>query len=227
MLNVKSTMVDELLNLIAPHYCCSCGEIGAILCESCKYDIISEPLSGCLLCYKSLLVDRCTHCRSDIDRMWCGGERLGALEHLIDLYKFEYAQAAYKPLGDILLATLPQLPPETIIIPIPTIRSHIRQRGYDHALLLAQHVARSRQLTCKQLVQRKTASVQRDATRKQRIEQAKQAFSVKDQLQPDTPYLLIDDVATTGSTLKYAAKTLKDAGATIVWAAAVARQPLD
>ena len=29
-----------LSDLLAPHYCCSCGEIGAILCDYCKYKSI-------------------------------------------------------------------------------------------------------------------------------------------------------------------------------------------
>jgi predicted amidophosphoribosyltransferase len=42
----------------------------------------------------------------------------------------------------------------------------------------------------------------------------------------DACYLLVDDVVTTGATIKYAAKALKDAGAGDVWVAAIARQPL-
>jgi len=41
------------------------------------------------------------------------------------------------------------------------------------------------------------------------------------------PYLLVDDVMTTGSTLKYAARALKQAGASQVWVAVIARQTLD
>lgn len=220
-------MVHKLLDLVAPHYCCSCGEIGSLLCESCKYDIVSERFSGCLLCGKNKVGANCKSCTSGIERTWCAGERTGALETLINSYKFENAEAAYMPLGDLLLASLPELPPDTIIIPIPTVRAHIRQRGYDHTLLLARYVAAKQGVAYNQYLRRKTASVQRGASRTLRIAQAKAAFEVKGYLDPSLPYLLLDDVSTTGSTLRYAAKALKNAGATTIWAAAIARQPLD
>lgn len=226
-LNVKSTMLHKLFDYIAPHYCCSCGDIGGLLCESCKYDIIHERFDGCLLCGRLSLLPSCSRCRSVISKTWCGGERSGGLEVLINRYKFEYAEAAYSSLGDIMLATLPQLPLETIIVPIPTVRAHIRQRGYDHAFLLARYIARERGLALAQPLRRRTATVQRGADKKTRIAQAKEAFRIVGSVKVDIPYLLIDDVVTTGSTLQYAAQALRGAGATTVWAAAVARQPLD
>jgi predicted amidophosphoribosyltransferase len=43
----------------------------------------------------------------------------------------------------------------------------------------------------------------------------------------DAPLLLIDDIVTTGATLHYGAKTLKNAGAKQVYAAVLAYQTLD
>jgi ComF family protein len=226
LLNVKSTIVDTMLDWFAPHYCCSCGEIGALLCDSCKHNITQEQYTGCLLCGRPAL-SICSHCNSLVERTWCGGERSGGLETLINRFKFEYARAAYVPLGDVLLAALPQLPKETIVVPIPTIRSHVRQRGYDHTLLLAGYIARRQGVMLARPLTRRTSTLQRGATRKIRMQQAKEAFAVATPLEKDIPYLLVDDVVTTGSTLRYAAETLKNAGATVVWAAAVARQPLD
>lgn len=220
-------MLHKLFDCIAPHYCCSCGEIGSLLCESCKHNITNEPFGGCLLCGRLSLLQSCPHCRSTITRTWCGGERSGGLETLINRYKFDRAESAYIPLGDIMLAALPQLPAETIIVPVPTVRAHIRQRGYDHAFLLARYIAHARQLALGQILGRRTATVQRGADRKTRLAQAKEAFVVTSEARNDVPYLIIDDVVTTGATLRYAAKALKDAGATTIWAAASARQPLD
>lgn len=126
-----------------------------------------------------------------------------------------------------MLGCLPELPAETVVVPIPTVRAHIRQRGYDHALLLARYIAQERNLACAQPLERRTATTQRGVDRKARRIQAEAAFRVSTGLQPDVPYLLIDDVVTTGATLRYGAKALKSAGATTVWAAAVARQPLN
>ncbi|MNH40046.1 DNA utilization protein GntX [compost metagenome] len=65
---------------------------------------------------------------------------------------------------------------------------------------------------------------QRDANRAVRAAQAKRAFKARSSTDSHC-YLLIDDVVTTGATIKYAAKALRDAGAKDVWVAAIARQP--
>lgn len=225
--NVKSTMLERLLDAIIPHYCCSCGEIGKILCESCKYDIISEPFVGCLLCGSITPSRGCKACKSSINDSWCGGERTGALESLINAYKFEYASVAHKPLGDIMLAAIPDIPKNTIVVPIPTVRKHIRERGYDHTVMLARYIADKRGLQFQQPLARKHQNVQRGKNKSERLRQAEEAFIVTEHIDSSAPYLLIDDVVTTGATIRYAAKALKDSGASIVWAAAVARQPLD
>lgn len=225
--NVKSTMVEKLLDLVAPHYCCSCGQIGSLLCEGCKYDITSEPFEGCLLCGGIMAGNSCATCQMVVEKTWCGGERSGALERLINRYKFEYAKAAHEPLGDIILAALPELPPSTAIVPIPTVRAHVRQRGYDHTLLIARYIAAKRGLKVYPVLRRRTNSVQRGANRATREAQAKVAYKVDGVVSAGVPYLLIDDVVTTGATLTHAAKALKDIGAVTIWAAAAARQPLD
>lgn len=168
----------------------------------------------------------CNSCRMPYERAWVVGERSGILQRLVGLYKFERAKAAYRPLGDLLIGALPELPPETIVVPVPTTPSRIRERGYDHMLLIAKHVARARGLKCQQLVQRRTNTKQRQASAKTRIAQAKQAFVVNEKLDPSVPYVLVDDVITTGATIRYAAKALRDAGAKHVWVAVVARQVL-
>lgn len=221
-------MLDNLLSQLAPHYCCSCGEIGSLMCESCKYDIISEPMEACLLCGRPCVPNRgCAHCRMLVQCSWYAGMRSDGLEKLINIYKFDNTLSAYAPLGDLLLAILPDVLPETVVVPIPTVRAHIRQRGYDHTLLLARYVAKSRGLTLEQPLKRQTATVQRGADRRQRLAQAGAAFVARAKLKQDVPYLLIDDVVTTGATVSYGARALRIAGASTVWAAALARQPLD
>lgn len=94
-------------------------------------------------------------------------------------------------------------------------------------LLIARRLARKRGLTLHTGLQRQTSTMQRTATRAQRISQAKKAFMHTKPLDPSKVYLLVDDVITTGATVKYAAETLLDAGAEIVWVASISRQPLD
>jgi predicted amidophosphoribosyltransferase len=221
-------MIDTLLSVIAPHQCCECGKIGTPLCNNCKYNIISEIESVCIVCRRPCGPKGiCNSCRAPYERAWHVGIREGALQRLVGLYKFERLKSAYKQLGDLLLETIPDLPEDVIVMPIPTASSHIRERGYDHMLLIAKYLTKKRGLELSRSLRRSTQAKQRQASAKQREVQAKSAFWVADKLKNDAPYLLIDDIMTTGSTVKYAAKALKAAGAGHVWLAVIGRQTLD
>lgn len=221
-------MIDNMLSFIAPHHCCGCDKIGTLLCGNCKNNIITESNMVCIVCQKPTSgAWLCSICKAPFERAWVVGPRTGVLQRLVGLYKFERAKSAYKLLGDLLLDVLPELPANTIIVPVPTVPGHIRERGYDHMLLIAKYIAKIRGLECKPLLYRKTNTKQRQTTARQRVAQAKQAFEVKGQLNAETPYLLLDDVLTTGATIKYASKTLRDAGAKHVWVGIIARQTLD
>ncbi len=166
----------------------------------------------------------CKECRVPYQRAWAVGERNGVLQRLIGDYKFQRLYIAYKDLGDLLLVILPDLPPETVIVPIPTTPSHIRERGYDHMLLIAKYIAKKRGLKCLPLLRRVTDTKQRQSSAKQRQAQAKVAFIAKTIIDQDRPYLLIDDIITTGATIKYASRTLAKSGAKNVWVAVIAYQ---
>lgn len=218
-------MLDKVLSQLAPHPCFECGKLGKALCDNCKYNIANEPFLGCIGCGRpSGARGVCETCKF-YDKAWCVGSRQEALRRLIDAYKFERMRIAHQDLAHLLADVLPVLPENTIIIPIPTVRRHVRQRGYDHTVLVAKQLAKLKNCSYAPILERKTQSVQRGASRSARIRQAKEAFTVGNTLSPDTPYLIIDDVVTTGSTLKYAAKILRDAGGRQVWVAAIARQP--
>lgn len=222
-------MIDDLLQILAPHYCCGCNKIGTLLCENCKYDITNEPLYICFACGKGLATNTgiCESCRVPYVRAWCVGERHDTLQRLIGNFKFTNARAAYRPLAELLDEQLPLLPPEVRIVPMPTVGSHVRQRGYDHMQLIAKEFGRRRGLPVMSVLGRKTATKQRDASRAQRQRQAKGAFECTQKLDDQYIYLLLDDVVTTGASMRYAARALKQAGATTVWAASISRQTLD
>ncbi|MDB5177188.1 MAG: putative Phosphoribosyltransferase [Candidatus Saccharibacteria bacterium] len=222
-------MIDTLLSFVAPHHCSGCAQIGSLLCDNCKYDITQEPYGACCACGKGLVTAKglCGSCRVPYERAWCVADRRDQLQRLIGNYKFTNTRAAYRPLADLLHAHLPELPSNVVIVPVPTVNSHIRQRGYDHMLLVANRLAKLRGISVATDLQRATNTKQRAAGRAQRIKQAKKAFMCQKSLDPSLIYLLIDDVITTGSTVKYASQTLIDAGAQTVWVASISRQPLE
>jgi len=221
-------MIDTLLSIVAPHHCCGCGKSGVLLCPNCKYNIISETKNVCLACGRpSFRPGVCNTCKVPYSRAWFVGERKDVLQRLVGLYKFERVKSAYNDLASLLDNVLLQLPDSTVIVPIPTVPAHIRERGYDHTLLLARRLGRIRKLPVARILVRNTNTMQRHATAAARGLQAKIAFKVVGVVDENINYLIVDDVVTTGATVRYAAKALKDAGASQIWVAVLARQTLD
>lgn len=221
-------MLDTLLSFIAPHHCCGCGQTGALLCDYCKYDIMTDRSVGCIVCGGPSPAGICSTHRVPYAKAWVVAERSGPLKTMLDTMKFEFARAGAIEAGRLLAEVLPDIPRDVVVVPVPTIAPHIRERGYDHAYLIARTFARAKGLKCQQLLERRTNTKQVGATKRQRLKQAEVAFRgrhVGDQMHGT--YLVIDDIVTTAATAHYAAKVLRDAGADEVWFAAVARQPLD
>ena len=222
-------MIDRLLGLIAPHICCSCGDENAILCENCFFDIIEEPFSRCVECLKPTSgSDLCSGCASllPVDGVWVVGTRRDAIKELIDLYKFEHNYEAATYIAKLLHMRLPQLPEGTVICYIPDIPQHRRQRGFDHMKLIATRFAKLRHSTVLPLLQRQTFYSQRGLTKRQRMVRQERAFMVEKAADIEH-CLLLDDVYTTGATIKAGVAALHGAGIEHVYVGVVARQPLD
>lgn len=222
-------MLDMLMSLIAPHHCCGCGIGGTVLCEGCKYDIFDDPFVGCVSCGARIAGPSgiCKRCSVSYARAWCVADRRSTIQNLIGDYKFNNARNAHRMLAELLNDRLPELPANVVFVPVPTVSSHIRERGYDHMFLIAKRLSRLRNLPIETALQRKTNTKQRDATARERNEQAKEAFQCSQVLDSSKIYLIIDDVITTGATVKYASKALIVSGAKDVWVASISRQPLD
>ena len=217
----------SVANLISPHYCCSCGKIGSPLCEYCKYNIISDEPQQCLACLQPTkrYGDTCASCLVPYTRGWFVALHRDSVRRLVADYKFKRLRQAGSTLASLLDLALPQLPGDLAIVPVPTVASHIRQRGYDHAALLAKAFAKKRGLPYRPVLARSGNYTQRGASRRVRLQQAARAFTCPAAV--TGRFLLIDDVCTTGATVRYAAQALRQAGASQVWVAVVSREPLD
>ncbi len=221
-------MIDNLLAIVAPHLCYGCGKTGTLLCHGCKYDIINDKNSDCLVCLGSSMRGIiCSNCQVPYERGWFINFRDGSLKDLIDAYKFNHAKAGYKVLADLLHSNLPDMPPKTVVVQVPTAAAHVRQRGYDHLALIAREFGNLRHLPVQPLIKRLTDLTQHELSAKERKAAASRAFVVEPKLDTSVTYLLLDDVMTTGATLKYAAEALREAGAEHVFVAVIARQALD
>lgn len=219
-------MLEPVISFIAPHSCSSCGELGTILCERCKNNILKRRYEGCILCGRTTTASHlCRRHRLPYDDAWCVAKRGRALEVLIDRYKFQRCRAAHSVLAELLDAALPPLPPETVIVPVPTAPRNCRIRGYDHMWLIARALGRRRGLKTACILGRQSNLTQHFApSAAERRRRAKRYFTLKAPVPTDAPLLLIDDIFTTGATIQAAANCLRQAGAQEVRVAVIARQ---
>ena len=221
-------MLDTLLSIIAPHHCFGCGKNGTNLCQKCKNYIINQPYSVCIVCHEpSAPHNLCSRHQTPYSRAWCVAERSGSVQSLIDALKFERNISAHRALAELFDERLPILPDNTHIVPIPTAPRNVRRRGYDHMLLIARQLAKRRNLQVTPLLTRRNNITQHFAPNVYiRHQQAKTFFEISRKLTTDTTakYLIIDDIFTSGATLKAAAMCLRKAGARSVDIAVIARQ---
>lgn len=202
--------------------------MGSELCEGCKYNIVSERFSVCVGCQRPTRGDNlCDGCVDfPATAVWCVGWRQTELKSLLDRYKFDAVRSASLPLARLLDATVPSLPSDTVVTVIPAASSHCRERGFDHMLLIGREFARLRGLTFQPLLRRKSDGTQHLKTKKERIAAARSAFELVGSDLPEK-VLLVDDILTTGATFRAGLHLLRSAGASSLYGAIIARQPLD
>lgn len=151
----------------------------------------------------------------------------GPLGALIRRIKFDGARAGLDEVAALMAACLPSLPDTVRIVPIPTIARHRRLRGFDHTERIARELSRLTQASVVRHIVRKHNSVQVGASKSIREKQARSAYEVKGVVDPGLMYLLLDDVVTTGASMREAAKVLRSGGAETIWAVCLAREALD
>lgn len=220
---VKNTTKIGVLDLLCPHSCRGCGRLGSVLCECCKKNLFLANGAICPLCkrevarnLKSDEVIYCADCKLPFRAVFVGGWREGVLAQLIKDYKYRSVRAVGEALAEILDGAIGEVgkfkTKRVVIVPLPTIGKHIRERGLDHTLDLAKRLAKRRRWEYQRILGRKADTVQVGATRKQREEQAAKSYEVVNKVRSDAMYLLLDDIWTTGASVLAAAEVLRSAG---------------
>ena len=219
-------MFDKVLSVIAPHYCYGCGKTGQTICQKCKKHIIQMSYTTCVLCDRwPKYGNYCGRHHFPVQCIYCLLLRQGVVLQAIDALKFERKRAVINDLVDITNELLPQLPTNSVLVPIPTTPRNTRIRGYDHMKLICRQLGRVRRIPVKQVLQRRNNVTQHFATSaKQRKLQAKEFFRVVGDIAPAKQYYLVDDIFTTGATVREAANCLRQAGATSVTIIVLTRQ---
>lgn len=161
----------------------------------------------------------------------------GRMREAIHVLKYDRLHPAARVLGRMLAEAIAQLageaPDEMLVVPVPLHRSKYAQRGFNQARALAFEALRFLRKSHPQwqltfapstLMRLRATESQAGLTPRQRRLNVRGAFSVSDSsLVKDQHILVIDDILTTGATVRAAAQVLVRAGAASVWVATLAR----
>jgi ComF family protein len=230
-----------LFNLVFPDDCRLCAQplvnVSRIpVCKSCLS--LPQPLQAeffCQTCRTPFLSSypldhngQCAVCRENavnFDFAYSYGSYEGPLQRLIQLFKYGKVESLAGPLSALLLRAVPRDQNFDVIAAMPMHWRKQWERGFNQAELLAQPVARRYGLKLATNLRRThyTAS-QASLSEAGRRQNPKGSFAVARPEQiAGKRILLIDDVFTTGATLRAATAALKSAGAARVSALTLAR----
>ncbi|MEC7120433.1 MAG: hypothetical protein VXW65_11090, partial [Pseudomonadota bacterium] len=136
-------------------------------------------------------------------------EYVWPIDRLLHLFKYQQRLELLK-IFEHGLKHLPR-PEVDALVAMPAAHARLRERGYNQAQLLAQSASQHWQIPLWSGVQRKRhTDRQQQLNRTQRIANLTHAFAA--QSCPPPRLLLIDDVLTTGTTLRTLAYALQSAG---------------
>ena len=161
----------------------------------------------------------------NFDTVYSFGSYEGALRKLIHLFKYGKVESLARPLSRLLIRALSLDHKFDAIIAMPMHWRKHWERGFNQAELLARPVAKHYGLKLSMNFRRKRyTKPQAGLSESQRRDNLKDSFHVRRPEQiAGRRVLLVDDVFTTGATLRAAAGTLKAAGAAHVSALTLAR----
>jgi predicted amidophosphoribosyltransferase len=111
---------------------------------------------------------------------------------------------------DAFAALLEDAPISGVLVPLPTTRRRIAERGFDQSVELARRLAMRRGVPCAELLA-KRGRPQEGRDREERLG-ARGRFRIRSAVAAPPVVTLLDDVCTTGATLRDAAETLRGAG---------------
>lgn len=230
-----------LLDLLFPPLCHVCrtfipnaGDL--FICAGClqKINFLSSPL--CTTCGAPFATEggmdhTCGACvlhpPSYISRSAASLE--GPVQDLVHSFKYGNRVHLCQPLGLLLADSLQpfrmEIQPD-MIIPVPLHRKRLRQRGFNQSQLIGEVLKKRWKVPLEigNLRRIRWTEPQTTLHAKERVRNVAGAFSVRaPELIEGKRVLLVDDVLTTGSTLRECAEALQDAGAAAVFAVTVAR----
>jgi len=225
--------------LRAPSQCEVCRQWGGSgLCSDCTARF-AAPVARCRRCglRNGAPVAACGACLRDpppFEHTVCVADYAFPWDRLVAAFKFESRPELAGVLAQALHDALRQAAaePPDLVLPVPLAAHRLAERGYNQAWELARRVARlaGRPARADVLLRPLDTAYQANLDRKARQHNLRQAFMVDPRQRSAVQgrrLALVDDVMTTGATVREAAATLQRAGAAAVQVWVVARTPTD
>lgn len=227
-----------MLNILFPKKCLGCNEWGIYLCERCRQKIEYVKKDACFYCNRISLFgithERCKR-PNGLDGVLAATYYTSIIQRLIFAVKYEFS---FSVMNDVFFALNPLIMAKfqghrrvyntSQIQPVPLFKKRERWRGFNQAHVLATCFSEAFTIPVRDvLIRRKdTGSQVKTESRLRRVFNMQHAFIVKrankESVKGKT-IILVDDVVTTGSTVKQAAHILKQAGAERVFVWCLAR----
>lgn len=231
-------ILHDLLDFFLPAVCPLCRsplnpDSGTGFCAECREDIPPIPAAACRRCalpYPTDITDDhlCATCLNEktalFERVIAVGVYDGPLKEAIHRFKYRDQINLDHPLADLLASRSTDLSSVDLILPVPLHRKRLAQRAYNQSALLAQRLGRSldRPVALRRLIRQRNTPPQQGQSARQRKSNLKNAFSLNAPLQGEH-VLLVDDVYTTGATVRECCRTLRKSGAGQITVAVLAR----
>lgn len=222
-----------ILDLAMPRPCALCGgEVPSAkrypLCDRCEEGLPRVGGRRCPRCGKELISERilCMRCRTAgyaFDSAWPLFHYAGTARELVVSYKLRGRRSLASFFAEELDRVLDGRYPSAVVVPVPPRPGKLRRRGWDQVEDLARVLeCRFHRPVSRLLFRKSSAAEQKALGAEARRRNIRGSFSVRSRVDPALPYLLVDDVFTTGATLGECAQVLKAAGATRVDAVVLA-----
>ena len=228
--------LTNIQDWLLPRLCPGCGDwagAGRELCPGCERSlpIITAACPRCAAVYAHPdVAGECGECQRTpppFDRARAVYRYAPPVDHFIRAVKFHGELGLARWLGEQLAERIASAGARPdLIVPVPLHRTRLRTRGYNQALELARPLARALDvpITARVLQRVRATDAQSDLPFDARRRNVRGAFAVADpEAFRDRRIALIDDVMTTGNTVRAAAAVLRAAGAAEIEVWVVAR----